>query len=336
MANLTDAKLKPVSLKMVKQAIQAIKNAEPVLATDEEANEMIDKVFGKVQRYYIRKHGENVDYVTMQQFVDGVKKGTIAYEEGKQIVIPYTNPVNGITYDLPFNFGTTQQFQKEDGSTFTGLGLVAEYAVPTYDIQFDNAEPSNSDSQRKSRGNNRWMYSNLRQWLNKSGRNWYTAQHSVDAAPDTPDPVYDDGFLSYLPADFVEAIIPVKQSTKTHSVDGGGYDTTYDKFFPLSMSQVNIKCTDTSYGLNDESEGRYWEYWRNKSNSSDYLRVSSNFNSHLIIYSIENHATACYWWWRSAHLIDSSGIWHAYAGGLITSIYANSTNLRVSPACVIG
>ena len=58
-----------------------------------------------------------------------------------------------------------QTFEKEDGSTFTGLGLVAEYGLPTGNIQFDAPEPSNSDSNRKSRGNNRWQYSNLRQWL---------------------------------------------------------------------------------------------------------------------------------------------------------------------------
>ena len=50
---------------------------------------------------------------------------------------------------------------------------------------FDAIESGNSDSNRKSYGNNRWIYSNIRQWLNSgaSAGAWYSAQHSADAPP---------------------------------------------------------------------------------------------------------------------------------------------------------
>ena len=47
---------------------------------------------------------------------------------------------------------------------------------------FDAME-SGGNSNRQSYGNNRYSLANLRQWLNKSGTNWYQAQHSYDRAP---------------------------------------------------------------------------------------------------------------------------------------------------------
>lgn len=46
---------------------------------------------------------------------------------------------------------------------------------------FDATE-SGGDSSRQSYGNNRWSLANLRQWLNKSGTNWFVAQHSYRSA----------------------------------------------------------------------------------------------------------------------------------------------------------
>src|SRR5690625_3870243 len=42
----------------------------------------------------------------------------------------------------------------------------------------DAKEPNNSNSSRKSYGNNRYIYSNIRQWLNSDKTSWYVAQHS--------------------------------------------------------------------------------------------------------------------------------------------------------------
>ena len=50
---------------------------------------------------------------------------------------------------------------------------------------FDAKESANGNSDRRNYGNNRYIYSNLRQWLNSDAAagQWYTAQHSADAPP---------------------------------------------------------------------------------------------------------------------------------------------------------
>lgn len=46
-----------------------------------------------------------------------------------------------------------------------------------------DAKESGGNSDRQNYGNNRYSLANIRQWLNKSGTNWYQAQHSYDRAP---------------------------------------------------------------------------------------------------------------------------------------------------------
>ena len=43
-----------------------------------------------------------------------------------------------------------------------------------------DAKESGGNSDRQNYGNNRYSLANIRQWLNKSGTNWYQAQHSYD------------------------------------------------------------------------------------------------------------------------------------------------------------
>ena len=50
---------------------------------------------------------------------------------------------------------------------------------------FDAMESGNSDGNRRSYGNNRYIYSNIRRWLNSTAaaNAWYAAQHGADAPP---------------------------------------------------------------------------------------------------------------------------------------------------------
>ena len=47
---------------------------------------------------------------------------------------------------------------------------------------FDAIE-SGGGSSRNSYGNNRYIYANIRQWLNKAGTGWYVKQHTYDQPP---------------------------------------------------------------------------------------------------------------------------------------------------------
>ena len=267
-----------------------------------------------------------------------------------KVVVQYMDQSYGKTYmlDAPFYFGTKQTFTKQDGSSFTGIGLVSEYTMAispnrsehaSYSL-FDYPEKTNPDSYRRGGGNNRWMHSNLRQWLNKSGTNWYTAQHEYDAASETLNKMY--AFLSCVPPSFSDACIPVKMLTKTATVDGGGYDTTYDKFFALSLSQINCKCTDKSVATGDESEGRYWEYWRNKTGSSDYITGYSGVDFGTSpgrkiehIYEFLGYPRI-QWWLRSAYLNTSYIVFFVGVNGDVNWRPAESAISGFLPACVIG
>lgn len=50
-------------------------------------------------------------------------------------------------------------------------------------LPFDAIESSNIDSTRKTKGNNDFSVSNIKQYLNSDQASWYSAQHTYDAPP---------------------------------------------------------------------------------------------------------------------------------------------------------
>ncbi len=114
---------------------------------------------------------------------------------------------------------------------------------------FDATEPSNSNSDRRSYGNNRYIHSNLRQWLNSAAGPgaWYTAQHSADQGPDASH-VWNNcnpylslaGFLNAFSANERAALLSTTITVGKSSTDGGGTETCTDKIFPLSCTEVGL------------------------------------------------------------------------------------------------
>ena len=114
---------------------------------------------------------------------------------------------------------------------------------------FDATEPSNGNSDRRSYGNNRYIYSNLRQWLNSpaAAGQWYTAQHSADQTPDSSHVwsgynAYSGiaGFLNAFTANERAALLNTTITVGKSSTDGGGTETCTDKIFPLSCTEVGL------------------------------------------------------------------------------------------------
>lgn len=50
-------------------------------------------------------------------------------------------------------------------------------------MEFDAAEPGNPDEWVSDYGNNIYRFSNIRQWLNRDGDNWFQVTHNYDAQP---------------------------------------------------------------------------------------------------------------------------------------------------------
>lgn len=123
---------------------------------------------------------------------------------------------------------------------------------------FDAMEPQNTNSDRKTKGNNRYLYSNLLQWLNSEeyANEWYISQHSVDTPPSS-DYIYknlgisvnpydsENGFLTNLSPSLNHALMTVTKTVAKNAVtDGGGSETVSSKLFLLSSTEIGL--TDTS------------------------------------------------------------------------------------------
>lgn len=290
-----------------------------------------------IPSYEIRRNGTKIAEMRIDELKALVTARTLtaSFQIGDQLIVPWTNPANGTIYECPFNFGTLQDWTLADGTTKYGLGLQSEYLLPAVNIMFDNKEATNSDSNRKNYGNNRWKDSNIRQWLNARGEDWFTMQHTADAAPT----VYCDypGFLGTLPGDFVDELATVQNKTQTHSVDGGGVDTTEDKFFLLSTYEMNLaQGTNTSTLAADGVEGTPWNIWSAKNNGAPWTSTSDNAaNAKRVKHNIENHSAAGNGWLRSANLGASYGVWYVYSSGYFNGTGSALNALRVAPACVI-
>ena len=111
-----------------------------------------------------------------------------------------------------------------------------------------DAKESGGDSNRQSFGNNRYLHSNIRQWLNKDTTPWYVSQHSYDQPPNETNVwsgyneySLDDGFLSGFSNELKAKLIPTSLTVAKNTVtDGSGSETVQDKVFLLSETEVGL------------------------------------------------------------------------------------------------
>lgn len=133
-----------------------------------------------------------------------------------------------------------------DGYPSNSTTLITEKIIALR--AFDAMEPNNSDSNRKSYGNNKYSVSNIDQWLNSDAGagNWYTARHDADQAP-TNDYVWsnyneydeDAGFLSGFSQTFKNALLDTTLKTVLNTVtDGGSYESMTRKIFLASKAEI--------------------------------------------------------------------------------------------------
>ena len=174
---------------------------------------------------------------------------------GTEVYIPYTDSSGIISGPIVFEVvGVNHHTSEEHQQTIT---LMTKDVIRQ--AAFDAKEPNNPDSSRASYGNNRWSVSNIRQWLNSSGaaNEWFTPQHEYDEAP-TADKVdefeagaYADepGFLAGFSADILQHFTEISNITTLCNFDGFLSETTVDKVFLPS-------CTELfGYHINGIQEG---------------------------------------------------------------------------------
>lgn len=200
---------------------------------------------------------------------------------------------------------------------------------------FDAKEPNNSNSDRKSYGNNRYSQSNIRQWLNSdaSAGNWYSAQHSADQTPSTSYVscnAYDTqaGFLNGFSADFKALLQNVTKTVAKNTVtDGGGSETVTNKIFLLSKTEVGLG------NENNIAEGTQYTYFnsadRRKCKCTAEAIANSNYGSNPTVND------NWYWWLRTPYASYAYRARGVISDGTLDSSGAYYGSNGVRPACSI-
>ena len=197
-------------------------------------------------------------------------------------------------------------------------------------ICFDAKEPSNTYRDRRDYGNNRYIYSNLRQWLNSNAGagQWYTAQHSADQAPDSyhvwqSKCPYDTiaGFLNGFTANDRAALLSTTLTVGKSSTDGGGTETCTDKIFPLSCTEVALSgdhvCGSKLAIFSDDS--------------SRIATVSASAADDANFGSFANQAHS--YWLRDARAESADDASNVYTEGTLIAKGAYVSDCGLRPAC---
>ena len=218
----------------------------------------------------------------------------------------------GIDHDTPAN----SEFKHS-------LTIQLHDCIGAATFQFDAAEPTNPDSNRKSYGSNNWLESGIRQWLNSDGNagTWWVAKTEYDVKPSYASSTA--GFLKGLDAEFLSTVGEVSKITARNTVtDGGDSNTSTEKFFLLSMTEVYG-------GLNNNiAEGVAYPYYADNSVLSS---PGEGADANRIKYK---NGAAQHWWLRSPNTSTSSSVRSLYTSGYINSNDAY-LSIGVAPACCI-
>ena len=188
-----------------------------------------------------------------------------------------------------------------------------------------------NSSQEMSYGWNCWAKSAYRQYLNSSADKgaWWTAQDEWDIKPDQLDSM--PGFLSGLPQELIDAMLPVKTRTYLNTAlaaeTGKDYVDTYDKVFLPSLQQMYIVPQVAD-------EGETWDYWKLIAGVDGQFKQYTTL-SKLIQYATDNRTSAQNVRVRSAHRGYAYDVWYVSAAGTVGG-YTAGFAYRACPACVIG
>ena len=232
----------------------------------------------------------------------------------------------GSIYGKPIIWRVIGQNHYGDGQTSLHTENIIKLAC------FDAKEPSNSDSNRVSYGNNNYAVSNMRQWLNSDadGGAWYAAQHSADAPPSNANVwakcnEYDafPGFLNGFTTDEKNAILSTTITYGKASVDGGGTAMLTDKVFLLSCTEVGLSgdhVCGTKFSIYSSDAARIAKPTADAVSNSEYKDSSLNTSS------------SWYYWLRDAYASDSYSVRLVDMSGFMDGSGAYSSFRGVRPA----
>lgn len=186
----------------------------------------------------------------------------------------------------------------------------------------DGKTTNMNHSHRIRYGSNNWVESAMRQYLNsdKAAGSVWTPQTKFDRPPSWN--ASTAGFMNGLDADFLAVIGKTTKVTCRNTVtDGGGSDTTKDKFFLLSRREVFA-----GNEVSNVTEGEPYPFY---SDYSDYTNANAGADKNRIKY---RGGSPQWWWLRTPYtghgyyvrIVDADGSLH---------ISGASGSGGVAPAC---
>ena len=184
-------------------------------------------------------------------------------------------------------------------------------------------------------GDNAWATSDLRQWLNGEGADWWTKQTRYNRKPSVATRI--QGYLTGLDEGLKSHIKFAKNTTIGNNLKYLDQEfVTYDRVFLHSFNQSNIT---TGYSSQSDNEGEVWEYYKKLAEGADNLNAQKMFkiwNTYpiLIRYAINATTTAQYVFTRSAALGTACTVHGVSPSGGCGNAGA-SYGHRCLPACLI-
>ena len=167
---------------------------------------------------------------------------------------PSTTPVTGFKASTYATAGATTPIESEieivSGSGGDYLGTINTSTLTKTTNIYGRMRYGSSD----------WKTSFIRQWLNSDGAagTWWEAQTGFDRI--TASNRNKDGFLYGMDSDFLAVLGDVVKTTQKSSTDGGGLETTSEKFFLLSRPEV----------FNSGNDGTIYDYYKTEANRIKY------------------------------------------------------------------
>ena len=186
----------------------------------------------------------------------------------------------------------------------------------------DGKATNMNHSHRIRYGSNNWVESAMRQYLNsdKAAGSVWTPQTKFDRPPSWN--ASTAGFMNGLDADFLAVIGKTTKVTCRNTVtDGGGSDTTKDKFFLLSRREVFA-----GNEVSNVTEGEPYPFY---SDYSDYTSANTGADKNRIKY---RGGSPQWWWLRTPSTGSGNGVRGVRPDGILNSGGANDSG-GVAPAC---
>ena len=168
----------------------------------------------------------------------------------------------GATWDDVFITG--KAYYTVSGETYTQLTAGTDYqdgeSVAEWQTLHGDKVYTKNHPERAKNGSNSWKESNMRQWLNSTGNDWFRKQNEYDVKSERTG--YSSGWMTGFVTGFLDLVMPVYNKTARNNLSaiegggGGGYDITLDKFWLLSVKEV--------FGSNSNNiaEGKQFSYFR--------------------------------------------------------------------------